>query len=282
MQLAQAGFFHCGDSKDMDPEDAVAEVDAGDDGFDDGFNNVATPPTETPETEAAEKPEAQPAIEYAQLTKAELDELKTRAALIEEMRATQDKSFGTAFGKIGGIERRLQEIAAAPSVEVQQADIDALKDDFPALATALEKVKNLRSLGGGVDHAKIDEMVQERLAPALSSIGTTVEQAVEKRLLSREHPDWQPVTQSEGFLNWAGKQPVEFQKTLADSWDSTFIGKAITDFKKSTKPAPTPAPAADTGSARRSRLSAAVTPKGSGNAAPADTDSDFDAGFKTG
>lgn len=267
----------------MDPE--VEVVDQDETGFDDGFNDAADAPTETPEqrTQEVETPAEKPQpVEYAQLTKAELEELKARAALVTEMRATQDKSFGTAFGKIGGIERRLQEIATAPGVEVEQADIDALKDDFPAMATALEKVRSLRSLGGGIDHAKIDEMVQERLAPALDSIGTTVERAVETRLLSREHPDWQTVTKSEGFLNWAGKQPVEFQQTLADSWDSTVIGKAISDFKKSIKPAPTPAPAADTDSARKSRMSAAVTPRGSGNAAAAASEDDFDAGFKTG
>lgn len=281
MQLAQAGFFRCGDSKDMDPEAAVADVGALEDGFDDGFSNDSPTPTETPETEAAETAAAEPAVEYAQLTKAELEDLKTRAALVEEMRATQEKSFGTAFGKIGGIERRLQEIASAPGVEVDQADIDALKDDFPAIATALEKVRSLRSLGSGIDHAKIDEMVQERLAPALDSIGTTVERAVETRMLSRDHPDWRPVTQSPAFLDWAGKQPVEFQKALADSWDSAVIGKAITDFKRSIKATPNSA-TAGADSTRKNRLSAAVTPRGSGTAVAADADSDFDAGFKSG
>lgn len=255
-------------------------------GIEDGFNDDSDDlhrPTETPGTQVepiVEEPKPAP-IEYAQLTKAELEDLKTRAALVDEIRATQGQSFDKAFGKIGGIERRLQEIAAAPGIEVEQADIDALKDDFPALATALEKVRSLRSLGGGIDHAKIDEMVQERLAPALDSIGTRVERAVETRLLSREHPDWQPVTKSEAFLDWAGKQPVEYQQTLADSWDSAVIGKAISDFKKSVKPAPTPAPAADRGTAQKSRMSAAVTPRGTGttpSASPGNTEQDgFDA-----
>ena len=108
-------------------------------GFDD--DTTATP-TETPaaqqdDTTQGEKTEqpteqtAEPAPEYVQLTKAERDELFA-------LREQAQKQFGTAFGKIGGIERRLQELNSGPQVEISQEDIDALKDDFPPLAAALE------------------------------------------------------------------------------------------------------------------------------------------------
>lgn len=212
-------------------------------------------PTETPEAPAAEPtPAPEPEIEYAQLTKAEYEQLRSRAALVEEIKAAQEKSFGTAFGKIGGIERRLQEIASAPSVEIDQADIDALKDDFPPLAAALQKVKSLRAIPtGGIDPSRLDELVQQRIAPALDRINVTVEQTVEKRLLTRQHPDWQTVVATPEFAAFTQTLPATEQQQLANSWDSDFIGGVLTRFK-------TAKPAKQT----TSRFDAAVAPRGTG------------------
>ncbi len=257
-----------GDADTLTPEQEVAA-------FADGFDNDATP-TETPASVGSETTET-PAVEYAQLTKAEYEELKARAALVEDLKATADRSFGTAFGKIGGIERQLKDLTSGAQVEISQEDIDTLRGDgFEPLAVALEKVRSMRGLPGGVDQAKLDELVQQRIAPALEGIGTKVDQAVEARLLKRAHPDWQQVTATPEFNAYAASLPNAVQAELANSWDADFIGEHLTKFKQSRKPA---APAADDASARRSRMSAAVTPRGAGgHAAPSQVD-DLMAGF---
>ncbi len=262
-----------GDASTLTPEEqAQAQADAD---FAAGFDDEPTAtPTETPaaqqdDTNQGEKTEpAEPAPEYVQLTKAERDELIAT-------RQQWEKQFGTAFGKIGGIERTIKSLTEGAQVEISQEDIDALKDDFPPLAAALEKVRSLRALpGAGADPEQIEALVEQRLAPRL--------QRMELRLLAKDHPDWNQIDADPAFAQWVAAQPDEFKQTLAQasqSYDSEVVSDAMTKFKQSRKAAPAPAPTTDPASARRSRMSAAVTPRGVGGpAAPNPTD-DLMAGF---
>lgn len=252
-------------------------ADVSDEGFDDGFSApTATPgPEAKPETEQESPAQVvQEAIEYAQLTKAELEELRSRAALAEELKATHDKSFGTAFGKIGGLERQLKAMTES-GVEIDQADIDQLRDDgLEPLARALERIKSLRAIpAGGVDQSAIESMVQERLTPAL--------QKVEVRLLAKDHPDWREIDADPEFAKFNASQGPEFMERLAKAsreYDSEVISEAMTKFKQSRKPVPPKGP--DT--TRKSRIAAAVTPTGSGMQAAPDPNAEFDAGFRGG
>lgn len=242
-------------------------------GFDEGFANAPSAPTTTPGQQREDDPTEIPAVEYAQLTRAQYDDLLA-------LKATQEKSFGTAFGKLGGIERTLQQLQSAPQVDIEQADIDALREDFPPLAAALEKVRNLRAIGGnGLDPGKLDEMVQQRIAPALDSINDRVAQAVELRLLSKQHPDFKEVDADPAFAAWVQAQPEKFRTGLAQasaSYDSEAVASAITAFKQSRKSA---APGNDPAAVRRARLSAGITPKGGGGFTGASPNDDFDSGF---
>ena len=241
-------------------------------GFDD--DTTATP-TETPaeqqdnatqQEEGTTAPAEPAAPEYVQLTKAERDELMG-------LRDQAQRQFGTAFGKIGGIERRFQELYGN-QVEISQEDIDALKDDFPPLAAALEKVRNLRALPVGMDPDKLESMFTEHVSK--------VEQKLELRLLAKDHPDWQTIDADPFFAQWVAAQPDEFKQALAEasqSYDSEVVSDAMTKFKQSRRTAP--APAADPASARRSRMSAAVTPRGTGGTAASDSTDPFLSGFNS-
>jgi hypothetical protein len=165
-----------GDATTLTPDEEAAFAA----GFDDDTTDT---PTETPadqqdaDTQQQERPApAEPAPpEYAQFTKAERDELMA-------LREQAQKQFGTAFGKIGGIERTIKSLTDGAQVDISQEDIDALRDDFPPLAAALEKVRNLRALpGAGVDQEQIANLVAERVS--------AVEQKFELRLLTKDHPD---------------------------------------------------------------------------------------------
>ena len=259
-----------GDASTLNPDEEAAFAA----GFDD--DTTATP-TETPaeqqdnatqQEEGTTAPAEPAAPEYVQLTKAERDELMG-------LRDQAQRQFGTAFGKIGGIERTLQQLNSGAQVEINQEDIDALKDDFPPLAAALEKVRNLRALpGGGVDQEQIANLVAEKVS--------AVEQKFELRLLSKDHPDWKQIDADPAFAQWVASQPDEFKQTLAQasqSYDSEVVSDAMSKFKQSRKAAPAPTPAADPASARRSRMSAAVTPRGVGGPATPNATDDLMAGF---
>ena len=243
-------------------------------GFDD--DTTATP-TETPAEQQDTDPQqeasaatAEPAApEYVQLTKAERDELMG-------LRDQAQRQFGTAFGKIGGIERTLQQLNSGAQVEISQEDIDALKDDFPPLAAALEKVRNLRALpGGGVDQEQIANLVAEKVS--------AVEQKFELRLLAKDHPDWKQIDADPAFAQWVAVQPDEFKQTLAQasqSYDSSVVSNAMTMFKQSRKAAPATR-RTDPASAWKSRTEAAVTPRGTGGTAAGDSTDPFLTGFNS-
>ncbi len=253
-------------------QDEEAEFAAG---FDDDTTET---PTETPadqqdgdnrQQEASSVPAEPPAPEYVQLTKAERDELIAT-------RQQWEKQFGTAFGKIGGIERRLQELNSGTQVDISQEEIDALKDDFPPLAAALEKVRSLRALPvGGVDQEQIASLVAEKVS--------AVEQKFELRLLAKDHPDWKQIDADPAFAQWVAAQPDEFKQTLAQAsqaFDSSVVSDAMTKFKQSRKAAPA-TPAADRASAWKSRAAAAVTPRGAGGTAASDSTDHFMSGWNS-
>ena len=143
------------------------------------------------------------------------------------------------------------------------------------MAVALEKVRSLRALpGAGVDQEQIDAMVSQRVS--------AVEQKFELRLLAQAHPDWKQIDADPAFAAWVAGQPDEFKQGLVKAsaeFDSSVVGDAMTKFKQSrSKPAATQA--LDPASARRSRIAAYVTPRGTGGqaAAPNATE-DLMAGF---
>ena len=275
-------------------EDAATETtdDDTDADFEAGFANTTPTPTETPagddkQSEQTKKPEqqaeqvVQQAVEYVQLTKAEADELR-------QLRATAERSFGTAFGKIGGIERQIKALTEGAQVDIDQVDIDTLRSDgFEPLARALEKVKSLRAIPvGGSDPDAIERAVQERIAPAL--------QKVEMRLLSREHPDWKEIDADPAFAVFNQSQGPEFLQRLAQAsvaYDSEVVGDAIAKFKAHRKAqadaqakARTEAQKAgggqpDPAAQRRARMAAAATPRASGAQPAPDPNDDFLSGF---
>lgn len=234
--------------------------------------------TETPRNEPEHQADAAPAIEYAQLTKAEVEELRSRAAQVDDLRATQDKSFGTFGRTIKGLQDTIAQFQAGAQVEISQEDIDSLREDFPPLAAALEKVRNMRAIpGGSADSAQIEELVQQRMAQAISS----VEQKVELRLLAREHPDYKAIDADPAFAQWVAEQPKQFRQSLvqaSEAFDSEVVGAAMSAFKAARKQVPSAT------STRTSRQAAAVTPRGNGATTTTGGDdpaSEFNAGVNS-
>lgn len=258
-----------------DSDDSSAED------FDSGFG---AGPTDTPGeplmTEGKDAAElAEPtAPQYAQITVDDLAALKASAARSDELRATLEKVQGTAFGKIGGIERQLKELSAASSPDISQDAIDQFREDgFEPLAQALEQLKGIRVLGGG---QAIDT----------EALLSQAEQRFEMKQLARQHPDWQQIDADPAFAAFMAALPADRQQALGKAsadYDSAVVGAEMAAFKadRTAKAAKAATQARqdqpDPASVRRSRMSAAVTPRGPGNEPGANNpQADFDAGFK--
>lgn len=267
-------------------------ADADDDGFNEGF--AGTAPTETP-GQGNEKPEGETgalpaAPEYVQFTKEEAEQIRARLAAVDELKTAQERGLSTAFGKLGGIERTLKALDPTKKVEIEQAEIDALlaDPDFAPFGRALQKVRDLQVIhaGGPVDEEAIGKIVDQRVEARTTAIRDEIRQDLEKRALRRVHPDWETYQASDEFAAWARAQGDEYigkLMTASQTWDSDFIADAMTKAKAAAKkPQPTPAPPpSDPASARRARMAAAATPRGTGGAPAAGTTDDdaFDEGF---
>ncbi len=249
-------------------------------GFDEGFANTPYEPTDAPAQDVEQQETVEPEVEYAQITRAQFDELMA-------LKASQDKSFGTFGRTIKSIQDQVTGLASGPQVDISQDDIDSLREDFPPLAAALEKVRSLRALpSAGVDASKLDELVQQRLAPALDDIESRVNHAVEAKLLAKAHADWKEIDQSPAFATWISAQPGGFAEKLSAAslaYDSDFVSDAITKFKQSRKTTTTQQTQMDPAASRRNRMSAAITPRGSGTSTAGSSAMDeFNSGFNQG
>ncbi len=280
----------------------VAEQEAADAAaFESGFEDPAIEtPTATPEVQQQEatpvaSEAAADAPKFVQITEEQFQNLQSRAALIDEIKAAQEKQFGTAFGKIGGIERILNQVPeqlkpgdGAP-VQISEEDFSTLRQEYPDLAASL--VHDLgavlsKARGAGsvqqFDQAALDQLVNDRLGPALQNAETKIEQKLEVKALNRTHPDWQQSCNSDEFKSWIATQPDNLAAQFYDSWDSHFIGNTLTKFQSAQKAAADAvAPKQNQQpSARTRQLAAAVTPKGTGGHATGPTEEDeFQAGF---
>lgn len=265
--------------------------------FESGFDDpgtikdaTETPPpaaTEFEETDPApavepEVPET-PAPKYRQITE---EEFAALVAVKDAQTALADK----AFGKIGGLERTLgqlsEQLKGGSGVQITDEDLAELRSEYPELANSLTKGLNgvLNKVKGGpaqLDPAVLDQLVQERMTPALQAAQEKWERKQEEKALSRSHADWLAVVNSDGFKAWKDQQPNKDE--INSSEDAHFVSTVITNFKNSLKPKTPAAPVADPRDIRRKQLEASIAPKGiGGHAAGSNDDDEFMSGFKSG
>lgn len=283
---------------------AAATAESEDAEFSSGFTGEATgvtpPPAEAPAEEVAAEAPAAP--EYVQVTKAQLDSFLGLSTQIEQIRADSQKKIDTAFGKVGGLERRLQEMQSATpagyAIEVTDDIVADLVEEFPELgAKTLGAFKKFAAKlkGTGAQSASFDP---NAVAPLI----TESARSLQRDILSIKHEDWETVVglpdaagvvPDTEYRKWLAQQPAEAQAKLSGSWDAREIAKSIDSFKAAAKAATERAAkeAADKAAAlvakpsarQRTLAAAANAPRGEGGHPAAPTEDDeFNAGFNAG
>lgn len=209
--------------------------------------NEPTTETETPETRE------EPPVQTAQPIT--IDDLK---AAMEAREAENQRKLDRVFGKIGDLQQKIDTARTAYSGISPKARERLLSADFPELAEMLFE---------GVEQAPepVYQAHAETQAPAVD-----LERKLERRLLSRDHKDWEQVVTSPEFATWKDTVlPFAESQTLNDSWDADFVSGKIAQFK-----AWNAANAAKTVSTKN-RLESAITPRGiPGASSHADDDSE--------
>lgn len=268
-----------------------------DDDFSAGFNDEIQGLTETPGStngnqdnqvaeEAAKPTDKVAEPEYARITAQELNELKAKAAAIDEIRAEYGKKFDSAFGTIGNLKQLIERVQSSTQsgqqINVTEEDFEELvKEGYPDLAQMnaaalnriLAKAKLTGSAEPGINPEKVGEIFQERFGSESAKLRQSLSEQIRAELaqeaIEEMHPDFTSVVNSQEFKDWTAANKVNEQKDrkgvlFAESMDARFVGKVINDFKASQKQTAT----------RQSRIAAAVQPRGVGGHAGSSTEND--------
>ncbi len=263
--------------------------------------------TDTGNTDATSTP-AEPPPKYVQLTETELETLRARGKLVEEIRDSTAKQFDTAFGKMGAFQQVLNQLKeqlqrgnGLQPLEISKDDLAQLKEQYPDLAEVIAadlKTVFGKARGGSVNQEQLDEIVQKRVDAAIPTLEAQVIRKWEMKALKKEVPDWEGVVKSKEFNEWYRQQPVEYQQGTRDSEEAQVVIDVINDFRKAQKASKEAADKAAAAAAakaaaearqreaattRNQQLAAAVQPQGAGGhpSGPNPID-EFEAGFASG
>lgn len=229
-----------------------------------------------PEPPKQEEPEPEP--QTVSLTADELADLKAKAAEIDKLKEREQRIYGT----LGSLKQSIDQLRSQPrpsatAVQVTKEKFAKLSTMFPEMAELLAEDLNGVLAGAGaspVDPSQFEQALDTKLNERLYQSQQAMQQQFEAKVLSVMHPDWRQTVATPEFEKWKQALPEQTRVQLDNSWDAEFIGSKLTEFKdwksKATQ-----------GQAqKRSRLEAAITPKGSPNAPVKTVDDAFLEGFK--
>lgn len=227
-----------------------------------------------------EKRETPP--EPATISKDQADKLLGLLTQHQEFKGSVEKQFGTAFGKMGGLERLLNEMRASKSagqpVKLSKDDLKELKEAgfedlidklIPGLERALTKVHVAPAAAPTFDAEAVQKVLAE---DRLRQTAQLQQQCVAD--LNEMIPDWRTVVGNPNgeptpWRSWLAKQPAHYKKRIENSWDATEVAESIARFNADVAQATNAAAKAGAkkdnaeSEARKERLAEAVTKRSS-------------------
>lgn len=261
------------------PEQAAAPSQD-DAAFEQGFNaaqgkEVTAPaPVPEPAPEPAPEPEPEPAPPAEpEFTTAQIKEL------VEKVSAMQQRE-SKVFGTIGALKQQLDQFKAQPqpsqaAIKLTAEKLKRLSAEFPEMAAMLSEDLNEALAGAPAAPALDPQQLQQQVQQIIDGRLTETSRTYEMKLLSLQHRDWQQVVQSPEFKTWKESLPEKDRTELDNSWEASFIGEKLTEFKDWKNKT------VQTTQNRKARLEAAITPRGNPQSPPAPSAEDaFVSGFK--
>lgn len=253
--------------------------------------------TQSPEQK---RDEAKP--EQASITKDQADKLLGLLTQHQEFKGSVEKQFGTAFGKMGGLERLLKEMQASKSagqpVKLSKDDLKELKDAgfedlidklIPGLERALTKVNVAPAAAPTFDEAAVQKVLAE---DRLRQTAQLQQQCVAD--LNEMVPEWRSIVGDPNgpqtdWRKWLAKQPAHYKKRIENSWIGSEVAESIfryqSDVAKATDEAAKAKAKKDNpeSESRKERLAEAVTKRSSPARETQKSDDEmFAEGFKSG
>jgi hypothetical protein len=210
-------------------------------------------PTVEDQPQGEQQEETTPEEVEKPLTRAEFQAMADRAASLE---AQLTKVHDKAFGKIGELQQRIEQIRTAGTGLSPKAK-ERLSEEFPELAEML--FDGAGEVAPPVATPDFDQIVESKVLSRQEKL----QQDLERRLLTRDHRDWEQVVQADDFKGWVTNLPADEQTRLSTSWDADFISEKLTEFKSwKSERNKTAEVDASKAAEKTKRLEAALQPKG--------------------
>ena len=203
-----------------------------------------------PESGAEPEPEAaeEEALAGIGLTASEIKSLLQRAAKVDSI----EDALGKAHGKIGELNRTIQEWKASSQKPTQQApageyddhDVTEFESTFPEFAPAVEA--RARRIA--------QEVMQQSAQSGQQADPEAISKAVNLAVMDATHKGWRETVSSPEFDLWVSAQPDDVRQTYASTWDHNELGAIVTRYAESSRAV------ADRAKKSKDRLEAALTP----------------------
>jgi len=143
----------------------------------------------------------------------------------DDLKRYYDRKLGEWNSKESDLKVQLQENRPKYQPPKSKEELEAFKNDYPDIYGVVETVSHLQSQ----NEVKTLQTELEGLKKANQTLQER-EAALE---LSKYHPDFEQIKESDDFHNWADAQPMEIKKWIYENnSDGTLAARAIDLYKK--------------------------------------------------
>jgi hypothetical protein len=191
------------------------------------------------------------------LKESELVAMLAKLPKIDEIGDMSTKEIQKLYGKIGELNRNLQELqkkgSGGTALNVAGLQFTKLKENFPELAEMLvEGLSEVQVNGGsGLTLEDVERLSNEKVA----GVKTELQQEMQVSLLRIQHPDYSEVHKSDEFKVWKQTLPEDEQTKIEESWDAAYLSGVFNKFKDWRKER------TQSSQQRKDRLKGALRPK---------------------
>ena len=143
----------------------------------------------------------------------------------DDLKRYYDRKLGEWGSKESELKVQLQENRPKYTPPKSKEELEAFKNDYPDIYGVVETVSHLQSQNEV-------KTLQEELE-GLKKANTTLQQREAALELSKYHPDFEQIKESDDFHDWADAQPSEIKKWIYENnSDGKLASRAIDLYKK--------------------------------------------------
>ena len=143
----------------------------------------------------------------------------------DDLKRYYDRKLGEWNSKESDLKVQLQENRPKYQPPKSKEELEAFKNDYPDIYGVVETVSHLQSQNEV-------KTLQDELE-GLKKANTTLQQKEAALELSKYHPDFEEIKESDDFHNWADTQPMEIKNWIYENnSNGALAARAIDLYKK--------------------------------------------------